>query len=298
MHLTNSNLDCGIIEITLHNTCNFKCKYCSPYSNDGTYQYREDITPYLKIINDFKQRNKYVLISLLGGEPTLMPGFNDLLEKVVSDNTLVTFNTNASRTLRYWEEFRPGPYLMGMSWHSEEVDDEHYLKVAEIMSSKCEVDAELLVLPDQFERAKEMHRRLSKLKVSVSPKIVKLNLLASDYFSYTPEQAKWIGSSKITSHTPNFFKWRMPSKMSMDGVPVNWVNMQVKGQHNFYGWTCMAGIRRLQVNPDGTVTGCAAGANKPFGNIFTSYELPDEPMRCNLTACNCFYDAVIEKWSN
>lgn len=298
MHLTNNNPNCGIIEITLHTTCNFKCSYCDPVNYDGKYRWKDDFTPYLNIINDFKKRNKYVIVSLLGGEPTLMPGFNDLLETVVSENTLVSFSTNASRTIRYWEDFKPGPYLMELSWHSEEINDDHYVKVAEIMSSKCEVDAELLVVPKVFERAKLLHARLAAANVTVSPKLVRLNIMKEGYFPYTLEQKQWIQSSKVLNHKKDFFKWHMPSKVKIDGVPLNWVDMQVAKENKFTGWKCNSGLTRLTVNASGEVRGCSTGAGQSFGNIFTGYTLPDTPMICDVDYCNCFFDVLIEKWND
>jgi hypothetical protein len=69
-----------------------------------------------------------------------------------------------------------------------------------------------------------------------------------------------------------------------------------QGLHEFKGFTCKAGIKRIVVDPDGNIKRCTKNVGGSLGNINTTYTLPDDPILCDYRACPCKLDAVVEKW--
>jgi len=296
MHITNENLDCCIVTFFLHNVCNYQCSYCSEYHNGGDQRWPEDWKPYLNFINEIKKRNKYVYIEVLGGEPTVWPQFQDFVEYLSDDDVFIEFATNASRTLRYWKEFRLHHGYVFLSWHHEQADDDHFYQVAEILQDKASVSIPLMMLPENFDRGKKLYDRLKKLKVEITPKFTRVSIHGFQYPNYTEEQTSWIKSSYYNKMMPFNIDWKIPIQLHLDGVPTKFTHILSKNLHYFENYTCTAGLKRLYVEANGDVKRCTKGVGGIVANIFEDYTLPTDPIVCDYKACPCKLDALVEKW--
>ena len=298
MHITSENLDCCIVTLFIHNVCNYSCSYCSDFHRDGSQRWPTDWAPYIKLIEELKERNKYLYVEVLGGEPTVWPKFQDFVDTISSDNVFVEYSTNASRTLRYWEKFRSQRAFVFLSWHYEEADDDHFYKVAEIMQHKASVSIPLMILPNNFERAKVLFERLKGLKVEITPKFVRKSIHGTEYFKYTDEQREWITSNNYFNMKDFGLDWTFPRNLHFDGEPMAFMKVLDKELHRFKGFTCTAGMKRLMVEPDGNMLRCTKRVGGSLGNLLTGeYTLPDKPIVCDYTACPCKLDAIVEKWN-
>ena len=296
MHITNENLDCCIVTLFVHNVCNYSCSYCSDFHRDGTYRWPEDWTPYLNFINDLKQRNRYLYIEVLGGEPTVWPAFQDFVDTISDDRVFVEFSTNASRTLRYWEQFRTHRAFVFLSWHYEQTDDDHFYRVAEIMQHKASVSIPLMVVPDNYDRAVALYERLRGLNVEITPKFTRTSIHGHDYFEYTDTQRAWIQNNYYNKMRDFGLAWTVPRNLHFDGERQKFMTVLDQGLHRFEGYTCTAGIKRFSVDPNGDIKRCTKRVGGVIGNLFTGYTLPDAPIVCNYAACPCKLDAIVEKW--
>lgn len=296
MHITNENLDCCIVTLFIHNVCNYSCSYCSDFHRDGSYRWPEDWTPYLNFINDLKQRNRYLYIEVLGGEPTVWPAFQDFVDTISDDNVFVEFSTNASRTLRYWEQFRTHRAFVFLSWHYEQTDDDHFYRVAEIMQHKASVSIPLMVVPDNYDRAVALYERLKGLNVEITPKFTRTSIHGHDYFAYTDSQRAWIQNNYYNKMRDFGLDWAVPRNLHFDGDRRKFMTVLDQGLHRFQGYTCTAGIKRFSVDPNGDIKRCTKRVGGVIGNLFTGYTLPDAPIVCNYAACPCKLDAIVEKW--
>ena len=296
MHITNENLDCCIVTLFIHNVCNYSCSYCSDFHRDGSYRWPEDWTPYLNFINDLKQRNRYLYIEVLGGEPTVWPAFQDFVDTISGDNVFVEFSTNASRTLRYWEQFRTHRAFVFLSWHYEQTDDDHFYRVAEIMQHKASVSIPLMVVPDNYDRAVALYERLRGLNVEITPKFTRTSIHGHDYFEYTDTHRAWIQNNYYNKMRDFGLDWTVPRNLHFDGEQRKFMTVLDQGLHRFEGYTCTAGIKRFSVDPNGDIKRCTKRVGGVIGNLFTGYTLPDAPIVCNYAACPCKLDAIVEKW--
>ena len=297
MHITSENLDCCIITLFIHNVCNYSCTYCNDYHRDGSHRWPTDWTDYLNLIADLKKRNKYLYIEVLGGEPTVWPKFQDFVDEISEDNVFVEFSTNASRTLRYWNNFRTHRAFVFLSWHYEEADDDHFYEVAKIMQHKASVSIPLMLVPDNFERGQALYERLTDLNVEITPKFTRTNIGGTDYFEYTDEQRDWIQNVSFNKMKDFGIDWTFPRNLHFDGEPLKFMKVLDQGLHKFPGYTCTAGIKRLMVEPNGNILRCTKRVGGSLGNVNGgAYQLPDDPIVCDYRACPCKLDAIVEKW--
>lgn len=296
MRITNENLDCAVVTLFIHNVCNYNCSYCSDFHRDGSNRWPDDWQPYLDFLDRVKQNNKYLYVEVLGGEPTVWPKFQEFVDTISDDRTFVEFGTNASRTLRYWENFRTQRAFVFLSWHYEEADDDHFFRVAEIMQHKASVSIPLMIVPDNFERAKALYQRLKTLNVEITPKFTRTSIHGHSYFDYTDEQRDWIQNNYFHRMRDFGIDWEIPRNLHFDGEKVKFMTVLDREMHKFEGYTCTAGLRRFMVDPNGDIKRCTKRVGGVIGNIFEDYELPTTPIVCNYTACPCKLDAIVEKW--
>lgn len=296
MRITNENLDCAVVTLFIHNVCNYNCSYCSDFHRDGSNRWPDDWQPYINFLDRVKQTNKNLYVEVLGGEPTVWPKFQEFVDTISDDRTFVEFGTNASRTLRYWEEFKTRNAFVFLSWHYEEADDDHFYEVAKIMQDKASVSIPLMIVPDNFERAKALYERLKTLRVEITPKFTRTSIHGHSYFDYTDEQRDWIQNNYFHRMRDFGIDWEIPRNLHFDGEKVKFMTVLDKEMHKFEGYTCTAGLKRFMVDPNGDIKRCTKRVGGVIGNIFEDYELPISPIVCNYTACPCKLDAIVEKW--
>ena len=299
MKITNENLDCTMLSLYMHNVCNYRCSYCAPHHYNGDKRWPEDIEPYLNFLKEIKKTNKYTYIEIFGGEPTMWPKFDKFIEAVSDETTLLEIDTNASRTLRYWEKFDSSKCFMLLSWHYETANDDHFFNVAKILSEKGPVHVPLLTTPENFERAKALYNRFesSNLEIHCQPKFVRVTIGSSEYLNYTTEQRDWMSKAGFNRRKPFNVDWDFPHHLKIDDKLIYWSDIANNEAHRFKDWICKAGINRFFVEPDGNIARCSKHVGGSLGNIFTGYKLPTDPVVCSKMSCACKVDAIVEKWT-
>jgi radical SAM protein with 4Fe4S-binding SPASM domain len=74
--------------------CNLRCKHCYITKNDP-YEEEMPVGEWIRAIRELKELGA-ILIVLTGGEPTLYPGFWDIIEELNTQNILIRIFTNAT----------------------------------------------------------------------------------------------------------------------------------------------------------------------------------------------------------
>jgi sulfatase maturation enzyme AslB (radical SAM superfamily) len=297
MHVTNDNLDCCFLTLFVHNLCNYDCSYCDAYHKDGKFRWSDNWDPYINLVNKLKEKHKYLYVDIMGGEPTLWPKFQQFIDTISDNNVLVEYSTNASRTLRYWQNFKSQKTFVFLSWHYEFANDEHFYNVAKIMQDKASISIPLMIVPENFERAKKLFNKLSDLNVEITPKFTRKKIGGIEYFDYTDEQREWVTKSYYNKMKPLDINWKLPQELIIDSTPMKFMKILDNNLHRFKGFKCVAGIKRVVVDSNGDVFRCNKRVGGPLGNILSdNYVLPEDPVICTIDACPCKADAIVEKW--
>ena len=319
VEITHNKLKLLRIQYTLSDICNYKCWYCFPGSNTGITRW-PDINVIkvnlARLINYYLESKivDKVQLNLLGGEPTLWPDLGEFIE-YISLNTKCTISvqTNASRTLRWWEKY--GQYFdhVGISIHHERVDIDHISNVASILVSK-KVSVLAVVLMDHTAWDKCIglvdDLKKTKTKFMVLAKPIHIN----GVINYTTEQKKYLNVSlkripslKILWQNRILYKEIMKYKAIFDDGSKVKIDSEhyfiLNGLNKFKGWECNLGVNFIAISKFGEVTGTCL--QRLYG-MDTFYNVNDidfvkkfnpviKPVICEKNTCLCAGETSLPK---
>lgn len=287
------------IEISLGNTCNYACSYCPADLHDGSLGWIEidHVKRFLDRV-DAQYAGKSVLIQYTGGEPTVYPGFESLLQYGKDLGFHHSIISNGSRTIRFWEKF--GSYFdkVHLTYHQEFADLDHFQKVVEVLSQHVLVHVNFTMIPERFEEIYESASKLATLfNVSLTLKALRINF-QSELYPYEPEQLKRMKAFRGTGvYKPSSHHRGMMRKVYADGTqePKAPSNFIVDGDNQWLGWKCWIGIQQMCVKPNGDLYRGICKVGGKLGNIREEYTFPDEPVICNKQHCSCVTDVMNRK---
>ena len=315
-----SNQSSNIVTINwaINNVCNYKCWYCFPGSNHGTFG-NPDLDLSIKNFDHLFQQYEKKLkkdrfdFVITGGEPTLwkdLVPFITHLRNTYKEKIKITIASNLSRTLRWWDEhYQLFDYIVG-SYHINEGDLEKYIKIADHLSSKGAPFFAFMLMDsrvwDKCINAMEIMKK-SKYPWLIYPK--KLECLTPED-EYTPEQLNYFLN--------NLFARRPQNEMDrlcghMTSVAVTSLGEEIDALGTFYtvenlnsftGWECSIGLEFISIRWNGEIHGnCGTPL---FGKNF-KFNIRDEKfvekfnvdmgakVMCNIKVCECTPETHVTK---
>lgn len=249
------------------------------------------------MINLFRSDHNLVL-DMMGGEPTLWPGFQDFCKQIVKTSNMKTsiqFTSNGSRTVRYWETFDAPIDTLGFSFHPEFATEEHYFKILKTLHTRYNVKVFLMLPPGKIDRIRKFFLDISEssLEVDVAIKLIKDNNNGGLIPGYTDEYFEF-ATNRLWRSKKEIIDTSYPLLNGQKFIPQNLINTT---QDVFTGWACNIGIDRLSIEPNGDVYGSTCYITKPYGNIYDieNVVLPTSPIICTKKYCGCGSDIAISK---
>ena len=85
------------------------------------------------------------------------------------------------------------------------------------MQHKASVSIPLMIVPDNFERAKVLYERLKELNVEITPKFTRTSIHGHSYFDYTDEQRDWIQNNYYNKMRDFGIDWEIPTNLHCNG---------------------------------------------------------------------------------
>lgn len=286
----------------LGNTCNYNCSFCGDEIKNGSQKWL-DLDVYKKVcknlIDQANKENKKVVFMFTGGEPTLYSHFLSLCKYVHENDGIVNVITNASRTLRWWQEIADSNVISSLfiSAHTEQIDDvDHIISVTELFIDKpTYVLVQCTALPQYFDKALSFYNKIiSNACCSVSMKLIN----SDNKFQYTDEQIKTIAnnivklSARYKEKKIGEFQYAGKMKVTMsDGT--SFIEMGNKlialKINNFFGYKCSIGIDYINIVYD-TVFRGQCKQDGPIGSVYDTIEWQKEMTTCFIKSCNCVTD--------
>jgi organic radical activating enzyme len=260
------------IEIMIGNTCNYKCWYCFPGSNEGTHRwpefnlFKENLTHLLRYYQ--RQLKKEVFeIHLIGGEPTLWPELGDFV-KFLKENfkVIISMSTNGSRTLRWWKDY--GKYFdkVLLSCHHEKVDVQHIKNVGDILYDQNVIVTGMILMDSaHWDKCKSI---LFDVITSKKRWGVDVQEIIHPTIKYTQEQTEFLRKHRYRqANLWYFFKNNKHTILNTRVVFENGKTKKIQNNeiilnkwNNFKGWDCNLGIDSIFISKEGNITG-ACGEN-------------------------------------
>ena len=283
------------------NYCNYNCSYCTPELNGGSIPLPKSFDHIIKLVKDFRQ-DKNLIFDIMGGEPTLWPKFKEFcfaLKNTSDAETHIVFSTNASRTLRWWQQFDAPVSNLGLSFHPEEASVEHFIDVIKEMQHKNNVTVYIMCPPKNNEKSKKLLKEIIKNKFRVRA----LLKLVMDWGSggkglvagYDDATLKLIADSNYKH--PDCDLEPIDHTLYYNDNPIGVRQIINKNLNQFKGWSCKLGSDNLYVKANGNIQGSACGIHgSVLGNLDSGYELKTNPVICTREFCGCAADIEIEKW--
>ena len=303
-----------VIEWKIHNTCNYDCSFCASYNKDGSDkwltldQYKTGID---KIAKACEGTPFYIIYT--GGEPTLYPGFIEMLKYSKSKGAFNILISNGSRTLRWWKELVQENCLdrLTITYHSEQTDN--YKHIADVMNlfhdlpteTCCEITHTRHTIDQAFEG---FHYLIENTGGVIDIKGMNINNY-NIYDIYTAEQLEFIknntyqsgikSSTKKITNIPLYL--RMSSALAVTyntgyKERINSHQLLLKNQKNsFTGWNCDVGKDFVRIIHDKIyrsiceVTGVVGSLNDDNISFST------DTVICDRHRCVCFTDITATK---
>ncbi len=152
--------------------CNYDCSYCWPAVHNAKELHVETnlfLSTCEKIINEFSP--KFVkTFCFSGGEPTLHPGIQDILQYLHDKKQRVLLTTNGSMPSSKWEKLTPYINVAQMSAHFEFINKDRFIKNVEIILntfSKSDeirtIDIKLMTSPGKLEQSLDMKNQIESI---------------------------------------------------------------------------------------------------------------------------------------
>jgi MoaA/NifB/PqqE/SkfB family radical SAM enzyme len=300
----------AVVNWNLGNMCNYSCSYCPPVLNNGSFGWN-DLAVIKQFVNSVVEHYapRTVYFEFTGGEVTLWKDFVKCAEYIKSLGHDVGFISNASRTIRWWENNKNNFDHVCLSFHPEHADPDHFFQVVEIMSKVCRTHVNVMghTNLDMFDAGVKLSRRLAdnieNISMAFQPLVVDFG---EQRFPYTDdqqkifdEQYKLFGSR--VKHTKEYKLYRGSMDM-LDTVNDLKQNSSahrfiVENTNNWKGWDCWAGVEQIIVDFDGGVWRGWCRVGGPLGRIQRPEQVnfPLNPIRCNKKYCHCNFDIMCKK---
>jgi len=316
------------------NSCNYECDYCPSILHDGskpwlnTQLYIDTIEKISTHYNALQQRTDYELI---GGEVTVIPGFEDIIRKISEYDAGSTVYTNASRTVNWWSKSKRYMDNVVLTFHPLTQEKEHFLAVVDEIKDDVWISINIAGVGGKVEEMGEFAEQIRDLfkhsnknryyNVSIAVKTLYMKLLGrhskqETWYNYTDNELEVLRRPGIKPRPmpqksaekeqimpqenvePVVDTSNMTEFLYEDGSTIYVQNHQIinEGLNAFKGMKCHIGYESLNIDASGDIYSSWCGA-KSFGNIsqIDNWELPKGYTVCPFDYCNNISDIAISK---
>lgn len=278
------------VEWNLGKRCNYDCSYCPAEIHDN-FSPHTDIE-ILKATADKLLSLGNVRISFTGGEPTVHPKFEELVNYCKHIGIgWVSVTTNGSRTPEWYINQKPDHWVFSLHFA-----DGNWRRVLSTIASVRKlkhltpVMVNVMAHHEYIEQAKDA---VGILKLQNIPYVVRRIRWTEgdrdlfDDMRYHLDDLQWVKDNSST----------VDSNVVIDDTKLLHANDVIKLHLNKYeGWKCSAGLESLMINWDGEVHRATCRVGGSLGNIYTgTFMQPTEPIICDRKFCTCAADIPITK---
>ena len=120
------------IQWNMGNQCNYKCEYCPDILHDGSKPWlplEAYLTAIERLSTHYNNQGKRVDYELIGGEVTVLPGFEEIIRKISEYNTHSVVFTNGSRTINWWSKAKHYMDVVVLTYHPLSQYENHLINV-------------------------------------------------------------------------------------------------------------------------------------------------------------------------
>ena len=291
--------------------CNYHCSYCWAHGRSDIKDHRPTELC-LKTIDSIKEQARdrgfnSFHFSLSGGEPTLHPGYLDILEKLASDKgdySSIHMTTNLSKGFKWFSKYieRAKEFdraSITASLHREYVrDNEHFAdKLLYLQQNGIKITINMVMVPEIFDELYEIAKYFydrglnTTLKPQSDPHA---NYVVK---GYTQEQLDILHNGMPQKDgTKTFMQVKLTDDEGVDWYMDQAERFNAFNFNCFKGWECSSGYRSIIIRePCGSIKRSYSCRDEPIGNIETGFKLHEKLQPCISPSCVSSADSKIPK---
>ena len=294
-----------VVNWWIGNECNYRCSYCPECYHNGSKEWAD-----YEIAKKFcgnileKFQGDKVLFEFTGGEITLWKHFVNLATFLKENHAYIGIISNGSRNVKWWHEHINLFDIVNLSYHSEFVDEDHFLAVLNEIRNKLRVHVNIMMLPKNFTACIKFARKvveMGNMSVALQPLLVNMR---NEIYGYSKAQLRIINNQeKLVSKvkwTKEFPIFRCPmnkfNSAKQKGEMVSPHTLVANNENTWKGWQCYAGVEQIVIDPNGDIYRGRCEEGGKIGNIYEqSISLPTEPIICSKDRCTCNFDIACTK---
>lgn len=274
---------------TLFHTCNYACDYCY-FTPEQLRSKRPQVASNEAWQRAFDATGLRWLIHLTGGEPTLLPGFADLCERLTRQHR-ISLNSNLSHPaiLGFAAVVDPGRvWQVNASFHPAERaarrGDAPFIEHVQALREKgFAVMVSVVATPDVLADFEGVRARLVPYGIEPVPKLLRGGWRGEDYpAAYSAGQRAAFTQALAAARA------RLPGGREGD-APRRVIDPFVDDRYvaalpDFTGRRCGAGRTFVQIDPQGVVRRCPG---EPLGGLLDgSFRRAEADLLCAWTHCH------------
>jgi hypothetical protein len=275
-----------VINWNLGNSCNWSCEYCPKWLNDGSI-YWQDNELVKKVLLQIKQHlpDRQITIEFTGGEVTTNPNFIELAKFCKEQGVKNYINTNASRTVAYWERLCPYLFSANCAFHPMQATKEHYESVIDMMIKYgIRPTLSLAMVKDVFwdmvaykKYLQEKYYDKAHVDVFLLYDKQKQKTYNGYFYDYDTEQKEY-----LTAHVTKNYLMEYD-----DGTQRFLSNAELVEEklNNFFGFLCGSQVNLLSIDSSGGASLSVCGERRPIYIQNESLDGMFNPTVCQSTIC-------------
>jgi len=283
------------VEWNIGKRCNLDCAYCPAEIHDN-FSPHTDLDVMVNTIYELEKIGKPIRLSLTGGEPTVHPKIEKIIECAKARLDWLSITTNGLRPAEWYIKQPVSQWVFSLHF-----DNEYDRRVAEnIVKYTQLLDMEgistlfqvnLMAHHEYMDKVRETATLLDSHNIPyVCRRIRWTEADDRDWFDdmrYNEKDLEWILSKTAT----------VKANCVVDDKDLIHANDVIKHKLNaFEGWSCNAGLESLMINWDGDVHRATCRVGGSLGNIYKgTFESPVAPIICTRKWCTCVADIPLTK---
>jgi len=280
------------VEWNLGKRCNYDCSYCPSEIHDN-FSPHTDINLLEKTVDQLCEIGKPLRLSFTGGEPSVHPDFEDLLEYCKRKSIFwINLTTNGTRPSSWYINNEMFFNHIVFSLHFE-YDWQRVVRTINEFYDRTQIDFFVNVMAhhDHMDSVRKVVKQFKEVGIKFAVRRIRWTEGDHNIFDdlrYQGNDLQWILEQDATAK-PN---------VRIDDKEILHANDVIKLHKNqFKDWSCNAGLESLMINWDGDVHRATCRVGDSLGNIYQgTFRVPTEPITCTRDWCTCAADIPLSKW--
>ena len=283
------------VEWNIGKRCNLDCAYCPAEIHDN-FSPHTNLDTMVNTIYELEKIGKPIRLSLTGGEPTVHPKIEKIIECAKARLQWISVTTNGLRLSEWYVKQPVDQWVFSLHFdneHSQRAAENivYYSQLLDMHSKDTKFQVNLMCHHEHMDKVRQAAQLLEGHNIPyVCRRIRWTDAEDRDYFDdmrYKEKDLAWILDKKST----------VKANCVVNDKDLIHANDVIKHKLNaFEGWTCNAGLESLMINWDGNVHRATCRVGDSLGNIYDgTFESPVAPVICTRKWCTCVADIPLTK---